>query len=622
LHAKSLRSCNRLFCVVETLHGKEEHMFEFIISKIKSLINNYGDIQHSQKTPFFLKEKIGNPDLFTGRKKELEALLNWVDKVKQETSKSTAIISRRKTGKTAVMQRLFNIVFNRNNGVIPFYYEIKETDQWLPEFSKDFFFTFIFQYIAYHSRKIENFIFLKGNYQSAIKAAQKEGLEYLIPHIQNFELLDNKGHDDLLWEIAREAPRTIAQHHNERIVQLIDEFQFINHFIYRDKECKNRMHNLAGSYLHTAEYKNAPLLVSGSWVGWLMDDLNKMLPGRFTIFDFGNIPIDEAIEMIYKYSDIEKIPVTKETAYIIADLTEGNPFYISSIFQSGFPDKDFSTRDGFLKVLNYETFDKNGIIRGTWMEYIQSAINRINDIEGKKIVLYICQNKHKEVTRNDIKKDLNLSLTNSELEDRMKALVKSDIINQGTTDFDYRAVQDNIFDKVFRGKYQKEIDGFDPKAIKNEYKCLYLKIQGEYNKYKGEFSEYVIINHLKYHAFKNDRQYKSMISNLPDDFIFVQYLSVWSYTASPIHKRDIQIDIFAKAQKDHYSLIGEVKNRKAKFTLKEAQDFLDKANELKQLEKISKAVIFVFSSGGFYNNTIAFLEDNGIAWSEDKRFLD
>jgi hypothetical protein len=99
-------------------------MFELIFSKIKSLIYHYDTIQHPQKPPFFLKEKIGNPDLFTGRKKELSALLIWVDKIKQETSKSTAIISRRKTGKTAVMQRLFNIVFNLNNGVIPFYFEI------------------------------------------------------------------------------------------------------------------------------------------------------------------------------------------------------------------------------------------------------------------------------------------------------------------------------------------------------------------------------------------------------------------------------------------------------------------------------------------------------------------
>ncbi|KPA15378.1 hypothetical protein MHK_004415 [Candidatus Magnetomorum sp. HK-1] len=32
----------------------------------------------------YLKEKIGNPSLFTGRKKELNHLLKWVDSIKLE----------------------------------------------------------------------------------------------------------------------------------------------------------------------------------------------------------------------------------------------------------------------------------------------------------------------------------------------------------------------------------------------------------------------------------------------------------------------------------------------------------------------------------------------------------
>jgi len=75
---------------------------------------------------FYLQEKIGNPELFTGRKKELAFLMNWVEKIKPQLSKSMAIISRRKTGKTALLQRLYNIIVQSNNGVIPFYYEIKE----------------------------------------------------------------------------------------------------------------------------------------------------------------------------------------------------------------------------------------------------------------------------------------------------------------------------------------------------------------------------------------------------------------------------------------------------------------------------------------------------------------
>ena len=65
----------------------------------------------------YLKEKIGNPDLFTGRKKELAFLLNWVEGIKEELSQSRSLLSRRKTGKTDILQRLFNMVFRSRNPV-------------------------------------------------------------------------------------------------------------------------------------------------------------------------------------------------------------------------------------------------------------------------------------------------------------------------------------------------------------------------------------------------------------------------------------------------------------------------------------------------------------------------
>ncbi len=84
----------------------------------------------------YLKERIGNPELFTGRKNELAFYMTWIEKIKREISKSSAILSRRKTGKTALMQRLYNLVFNQNDGIVPFYFEIEETDQWLGKFAR------------------------------------------------------------------------------------------------------------------------------------------------------------------------------------------------------------------------------------------------------------------------------------------------------------------------------------------------------------------------------------------------------------------------------------------------------------------------------------------------------
>ena len=565
----------------------------------------------------YLKEKIGNPALFTGRRRELDSLLKWVEKIKPELSKSRALLSRRKTGKSALMQRLFNIVFAQNDKVVPFYFEIRERELWIADFAREFFFTFIRQYIAFKTRKVEYLEYF-DNYEILIEAARNEGLEYISQYIEHFHYSEKRKYFDSLWHIAIDAPRTIAQRNDERILQMIDEFQFINSYIFKDKAKKRRDKELAGSYLHTAEYKHAPMLVSGSWVGWLMDDLNKYLPGRFLFMELANMPKSEAIEMALNYSEIEQVPITYETACIMADLTEGSPFYMSSLFQSVYPNKNFSTEQGILEVLDYETMNERGSIRGTWMEYILSVIDRVNDINGKKLILYICQNKDRKLTRAEIRKALKLEMPEGELEKKLRAFVKADIIEQGTSFFDYQAVQDNIFDKVFRGVYQKEIDGFTPEKVKDEYRVLYKKLQGEYNKYKGEFSEYVIMNHLKHKAYKQNELYLSMMNNLPENFKFAEYSSIWSYSASPMHKKDIQVDILAKAQNNEYFLIGEVKNREKKFSLKEAKDFLKKASEVKELENIPKAVFCVFSASGFTKTALKFFNDNGIAWSNDK----
>ncbi|MCP4109385.1 MAG: hypothetical protein GY749_28320 [Desulfobacteraceae bacterium] len=244
-------------------------------------------------------------------------------------------------------------------------------------------------------------------------------------------------------------------------------------------------------------------------------------------------------------------------------------------------------------------------------------------------MLYLCKNRHREVTRSELIKKLNLEMSDSDLEKKMEVLVKSDIINQGRSNSEYRGVNDNIFDKVFRGVYQKEIQAFDPKEITGEYKALFEKLKrkhkqvtGEYSSFRGKFAEFLIINHLRHRAYRNQNVFRNMLKNLPEDFTFAEYKTVWSWSASLTDSRSIQIDIFARAAHDEYSLIGEVKNRKSKFSVKEAEDFVKKAGELMNTEKVQKAVLFVFSASGFFKNTLEFMKKNRIAWTDDKGWMD
>ncbi|MDQ1353533.1 MAG: hypothetical protein QG657_3839 [Acidobacteriota bacterium] len=580
---------------------------------------------------YALKERIGKPDLFTGRKDELAYFLKWIDNIKEEKSQSTALLARRKMGKTALMERLFNITFYKNDGVIPFFYEIKENKMWVVDFCKDFFLTFIYQYIAFKSREPgylqpES----RSDFEEVAKIAKKEGLGYLVGIIKDAAHAAAHEEIDILWEIVRQAPQSIAFRQKEFIVQMIDEFQFLNAMIYLDKEKKNLADTLAGGYLSTAESKIAPLLVSGSWVGWLMKELSSMLPARFRNKFLKPMPENEAAETLYNYSRFFQVPVTDETAFLLTGLTEGNPFYISAVIRSHYPGKDLTTLEGVSRTLEFETLDNEGSIKLSWMEYISKAFPQINDRNAKNIVLHLTKHRDREFTRKEILDTLKLEMSDGQLEKKLKALVMVDIISQGRNDFRYRGVNDTIFDKVFRGVYQEEIDGFDVSIIAKEYRARfeelkkqYHRLLGEFNYRKGYFEEYLILDRLLFRAREDNELLKSVTRYLPGDFNFCEYTRVWRYNSTPGYGRGFSVDIYARAASPvDYSIIGEVKSRDSrKFSREEAEAFERKFDEVKRCEHLEKVVGFIFSRGGFTLEAENYCREKGIACSEDERWL-
>ena len=74
--------------------------------------------------PYPLPESIGNPDLLVGREKEFAFLDQWIGRIPRLISKSRALLGRRKSGKTAIVQRIFNRLWIDNGPVIPFYIDL------------------------------------------------------------------------------------------------------------------------------------------------------------------------------------------------------------------------------------------------------------------------------------------------------------------------------------------------------------------------------------------------------------------------------------------------------------------------------------------------------------------
>jgi hypothetical protein len=99
-----------------------------------------------------LSEKIGDPDLFVGREKEFRLLNKWLSNIPKRLSKSRVILARRKSGKTAIVQRIFNQVWSENGLIIPFYFSFEESKIWYPNLAIDYYCSFASQYISFLER--------------------------------------------------------------------------------------------------------------------------------------------------------------------------------------------------------------------------------------------------------------------------------------------------------------------------------------------------------------------------------------------------------------------------------------------------------------------------------------
>ncbi|MCP4105351.1 MAG: hypothetical protein GY749_07430, partial [Desulfobacteraceae bacterium] len=355
-----------------------------------------------------LKERIGHPSLFCGRKREMDLLLKWAEKIPKELSKSRALLGRRKSGKTAIMQRLFNILWNQHGRVIPFYFEVLDQDQWLLDFCDKYYRTFVSQYLSFILRKPLD----KDN-----KPWKWELLHDLLAQVKNDKILrDAEGfRKDIEKEHVHEAmmtafgaPARFTGYDDVFFVVMIDEIQYMTKYIFRDKECKLVFRNLPGGFHGLVELKIAPMLVSGSYIGWMTQMMQEMFVGgrlkRTPVSP--KLTFAEGMKAVYRYAEYHSIIIDEKTALAANILTQSDPFYISVLFGSDWEEKDFSDAEGVILTLAHEITDRESELFGTWSEYIDSTLKQVNDIYGKKILLYLSKERHKECTRDEIRDHL------------------------------------------------------------------------------------------------------------------------------------------------------------------------------------------------------------------------
>lgn len=585
-----------------------------------------GDFMNENGFVYALEEVIGDPKLFTGRKEEFEFFNKWLMNVPKKLSKSTAILSRRKKGKTAIIERLYNIIYNMNLNIIPFYYEIKEGSKWIVSFSYSFYTSFISQYMGFKLKNIE-LINNKIDIEILQEIAEKEKLEIIIKDILSFKkFYDNEKDVDNLWDFVQSAPHRIAFLSNNFVIQLIDEFQFMNSEIYWDSEKKRVADDLAGTYLSLAESKIAPMLVTGSWVGWLKSIIRGQLPVRFNEIELGNFTEEEGLESILNYSIITGVDINNDVAVYLNSLVQSDPFYISAVIRSSYKKKDLTTIDGLIKTIEYEV--KKGDIYNTWSEYLFYTIGKINKINAKRIVMFLSRHREKEWKICEIINECNLPYTESEAEEVLQQLCKGDLIGEGQGSIRYKGMPDDIFYKVFRYKYGEEIDNYSNEKIaieeqnkmKEEIKLLQQRnksLRGLINYNKGHYLEFIMIKYLKFLKFKKSNiKLSDVVENYQQGAEWTEYIQVKNHFINLEGGRLYEIDVFAESPVSGQNLYIEVKNYETAISVNDVEKFIETSKVLKRIETEQSGYFIIYSLNGFTDDAKNLLIKNSIMYSD------
>ena len=581
-----------------------------------------------------LEEKIGPPELLVGRLDEFTNFNQWLYRIPNRLSKSRVILARRKSGKTSFVQRIFNQLWYQNGKVVPFYFDFADKDIWVQNLSHNYFRAFASQYISFLERDpriVKSHLTIPEIYDYATShshRAMARDAKYLLDSVAN-----NRNEMDTIWALVSSAPHRYASGTEQRFLVILDEFQNIASHVYREPACEgNPDKSMPGSYHSLSESKVAPMLVTGSYPGILMAIMDEYLEaGRLSIYKWQpSLTPDEGQDAVKQYAEFYGVPTTEGRQAQLNELCFSDPFLISCVILNDFPGKDLTTEQGVIDAVNYEITDRSSEMSKTWAEYLRLTFRRVNGMATKKLIWFLNKHDHKDWMPEELKRELNLDLSEDEIYDRLTVLEATDVIKRVESDIEFRGMEDGTLRLVLRHRFEKEIDGVKP-DFKTEFQAQLATQQGEIHKWRGRASHYKGLLAERTLAFEfRAKQQTRQALQLTDYFDYVPHSAPHSTPLNLLqvlervpHQRvdgeNRELDILAKADVDEkgnrYVIMVEVRHREKKTGIEPVTKLYENALDYGQQDDVIVLLAYL-SLSGFTEEAKTFCLDNGIGMAE------
>jgi hypothetical protein len=578
--------------------------------------------------PKFVLEEEMDSSLFTGRQETLRRLWDWVMGINNKLSESLALMSPRRYGKTALLLRLFNVMYSCQDRVAPVYLHLPENNVTLGEFADQYLLTFLKHFCAF---------FLRDD--DVLKAQDLTELHKLLSH-HNAEWISQVLHAIEAYQripegfehwgkklfFAVERPASLCAATGKKCLVIIDEFQDMNRRLYRDAQLTILDKNVTGVYRKLAESKIAPMLVAGSMLYRVV--FGGGLLGRFGGMTLPLMSAAETEELMDKLAatyQVKLIPTTKQ--YLFA-LTKGNPYYVTYLVNNPFT-KDLSAKENVDAVyLQQTTMIGAGHFYGFWRPHFDQNMELLNDDQhGKRLLYYILDKTENEgleqIPQKQIAADLNIPL--AKVADLVKKLEVADLLQLAPQSAMAAGFKDTVMLDCLRYIFYADLQDLAGaatarEAIRKQIEWLWQEIAR-------------INGSIKYfYGVKGEQQIREKMASWQGELVDGQYFGTEEKVFLPrfdpasfnsINLRQLgltpgEIDIYAEytdAQAQRHAWAVEVRQQDRPVNLPDAVQFQQKVEALQQYKKLTSLQGWMVSQYGFSKSAMAFLAQKGIYYS-------
>jgi len=564
-------------------------------------------------------------ELFVNREEELAHYWEWGNSIPDMPANSHALIGLRRTGKTAILVKIFNRLFYEQTKVMPVYISFseflgREEPITSYEFAEHYFSGYVRSYLAFHYRE-PNLIRSNKNFDSLRHFAQQVNDQYILELYETYELsLDAQIPSGLIsWIINFPSGEAAIRKIPTAII--VDEFQILTH-VYDPRQDVYR--DLTNGFQRAVETSWAPVLVSGSAISLLVSEaLGGMLQGRFGYWFLKPLEQGFAHDLVYRFSDRLGIEATDELAELVYEFTGGNPYSIYCLMNSQSPERQkLPDADAMQKVLTYELSNTNGRIFQHYQQEFTKYSDELNHgTTTRRVMLWVTKFPDKLMDAEMASEALGIELGGAR--EALEKLRWADVVEkQGM--ITYKGPTDPMMRRYIEYQHAVEITRVGPERAIKDWEQEYQRILGKLNSTKGELGE-------MYASFVMSKFAGQMVDgaaclNRSDIAVLPSFDTIERRGGVVASGIPAEIDIIGEwhesTEEKHESgaWLVEVKYTQQRIGIKWVQTFIQRCETFQEKASYDSVTCWYFSKSGFTKEAVAALDKAGVLYSDWEQF--